>query len=628
MNEFNNYKLGQLGKIITGKTPKTHIIENYGEDYMFIGPTDLHKHFIINNSERHISEVGFKSIKNNTIEGLSILVGCIGWDLGNVALVNCKCATNQQINSITEIKEEFNPYYIYYWIKGKKEFLYKISNVTRTPMLNKSDFSNIIIQIPSLSTQNQVAKVLSDLDAKIEVNNKINAELEAMAKTLYDYWFVQFDFPDANGKPYKSSGGKMVYNKELKREIPEGWETHNLGDLGDFKNGVNYDPSKPGQIPCPIINVRNISASSYFLKNDDLDIIYLNESDVRKYAVHENSIIIARSGIPGATRLIADIKKNTLYCGFAIHYQLKDMNIKFPVFFYLKSIEQIVNQGSGGTILKNVNQATLNGLKVTFPISKSIVVSFNNRINPIFKKINLIQKENQKLSELRDWLLPMLMNGQVTVGEAKEQLGMVAEPEAVYEASTIDELFSELNFDFEIAAIVLLTKNHLGKSYGKKYIHKMFSNIEFLNTLPKYKEVPFIENGWGMFSPAIAKAIDNQKYICFDKTNSNYEVITCNLKHIKEVANWINNEENKEFVAQVEAMLTIYEKPLINKTMDRIELFNTVLQCIKVLETDSFDAIWNKMQHWKMMEEGYNTKADKFTPEETRLMIDLINGVR
>lgn len=308
------------------------------------------------------------------------------------------------------------------------------------PKLTKDNLNSIPLKIHNKIEQKQIAKVLSDLDAKIAINNKINQELEAMAKTLYDYWFVQFDFPAhlsgslSGAEGYKSSGGKMVFNDELKREIPEGWSCNLLGDLGNFKNGVNYDPSNPGEIACPIINVRNISKSSYFLKNEDLDIIYLRENDVRKYAVHKGSIIIARSGIPGATRLIADFEENTLYCGFAIHYELENLDQKIPVFFYLKSIEELIKNGSGGTILKNVNQATLNNLKIVLPKTEKIINSFNKKINPIFSEINLIQKENQKLSELRDWLLPMLMNGQVSITNkelpitnAKEQLGMVAE---------------------------------------------------------------------------------------------------------------------------------------------------------------------------------------------------------
>jgi type I restriction enzyme S subunit len=327
-----------------------------------------------------------------------------------------------------------NPKYLRYYTitKHYKEWVDNFSLGSTRGNINAQSFGECPIPLPNRTQQDFLVKVLSDLDAKIELNNKINAELEAMVKLIYDYWFVQFEFPvsaeqaasmgkpQLEGKPYKSSGGKMVWNDELKREVPEGWDVKNLGRIGNFKNGVNYDPSNPGEIACPIINVRNISSSRFFLKNEDLDIIYLRESDVRKYSVHSGSIIIARSGIPGATRLISDMAENTLYCGFAIHYELEDLNLKIPVFFFLKSIEQQIQSGSGGTILKNVNQATLNDLKITLPEDENIIKEFNNKIEPLFAKINLIQKENQKLAELRDWLLPMLMNGQVKVDKLRD----------------------------------------------------------------------------------------------------------------------------------------------------------------------------------------------------------------
>jgi len=326
-------------------------------------------------------------------------------------------------------KDTLNQVYLYYCIHNNRfeDFVFRIQTGSSVPHISKTQIEEFTIPYHVISVQKSIAKVLSDLDAKIELNNRINRELEAMAKTLYDYWFVQFDFPfdfaqgksDINGKPYKSSGGKMVWNEQLKREIPEGWEVKKLGDLGDFKNGVNYDPSNPGEIACPIINVRNISASSFFIKNEDLDIIYLRESDVRKYSVNAGSIIIARSGIPGATRMISDIAENTLYCGFAIHYSLNNLGFKIPVFFFLKSLEEHIQSGSGGTILKNVNQGTLNALKIVLPKEDSTVNKFNNLIEPIFGKITNVQKQNQHLTTLRDWLLPMLMNGQVTVGDSK-----------------------------------------------------------------------------------------------------------------------------------------------------------------------------------------------------------------
>jgi type I restriction enzyme, S subunit len=144
--------------------------------------------------------------------------------MGNVALCVDTCATNQRINSITNFNKEYNPYYIYYWLSTKKDYLFQIASVTRTPILNKSTFEEILVPMPELGVQNNIVSVLSAIDRKIQLNNRIIAELEEMAKTIYNYWFVQFDFPNAEGKPYRSSGGEMVWNEQLKREIPKGWE--------------------------------------------------------------------------------------------------------------------------------------------------------------------------------------------------------------------------------------------------------------------------------------------------------------------------------------------------------------------------------------------------------------------
>lgn len=407
-------KIGEIAKTGSGGTPLSSRREFYDNgEIPWINSGEVGQHSI-KKAEKFITPLGLSKSSATIFPPNSVLIALYGATAGRVSLLDMEATTNQAICGIYP-NVNFDSKFLKYYLDILYTYLVGVSTGSARDNLSQKGIQELKIPFPSLKIQNQIAKVLSDLDAKIEVNNKINAELEAMAKTIYDYWFVQFDFPDANGKPYKSSGGKMEYNKELKREIPEGWKVNMLGDLGNFKNGVNYDPSNPGKIPCPIINVRNISASSYFLKNEDLDIIYLNDSDVRKYSVNMDSIIIARSGIPGATRLIADFQPNTLYCGFAIHYQLSDTIVKFPIFFYLKSIERIIKEGSGGTILKNVNQTTLNGLKIVLPKSESLLNSFNKKINPLFKKINLIQKENQKLTEIRDWLLPMLMNGQVKV---------------------------------------------------------------------------------------------------------------------------------------------------------------------------------------------------------------------
>lgn len=372
---------------------------------MFIGPGDLHQNFIITESTKSISSKGFKSIKNNTIDGFSILVGCIGWDMGNVALVKQKCATNQQINSITEIKEEFNGYYVYYWLKNKKDYLFQIANVTRTPILNKSSFSEIEINIPEKSQQDKIARILSSLDAKIALNHQINAELEAMAKLLYDFWFVQFDFPDERGRPYKSSGGKMVYHEGLKREIPVGWEVKELSDIanitmGQSPAGSSYNDEGVGEV--------------FFQGSTDFSWRF---PKIRQYTTEPSRMarigdILLSVRAPVGTLNIAD---NSCCIGrglAALNSKEGYNSYLYYVMIYFKQIFD--HRNNSGTTFGAITKKDLFSLKLVVPNDNLL-----NRYDTIVSKYNELilnlHKQSQELIRLRDWLLPMLMNGQVNV---------------------------------------------------------------------------------------------------------------------------------------------------------------------------------------------------------------------
>jgi type I restriction enzyme, S subunit len=289
--------------------------------------------------------------------------------------------------------------------------------LTLRASLNEEIFSYLDLLLPDYDEQVKAGDLLFLLSQKIDCNKRINTELEAMAKTLYDYWFVQFDFPDANGKPYKSSGGKMVYNATLKREIPAGWEAKCFAELGSFKNGINYDPSVGGSSTARIVNVRNVSATSIFIKENDLDVLNLDQNDIDKYLVTSDSILIARSGIPGATRMMAHCPPNTIYCGFIISLKVANPDDKLFLFFRLKQIEQSLLSQSSGSILKNVSQDTLKEIRIAMPPDgvRSVIEAFNTALNPIFGKLNSNHQESQQLAQFRDWLLPLLMNGQVTI---------------------------------------------------------------------------------------------------------------------------------------------------------------------------------------------------------------------
>ena len=157
--------------------------------------------------------------------------------------------------------------------------------------LSNDTIGNIPVLLPSIDEQHTIGKVLADIDRKIELNKRINDNLEAMAKQLYDYWFVQFDFPNEEGKPYKSSGGAMVWNEKLKREIPSCFEVVNMGILCDFRNGINYSKDETGN-DYQIVNVRNISSSRILLDGEDFDVITVPTSKAENYVLKPNDIII------------------------------------------------------------------------------------------------------------------------------------------------------------------------------------------------------------------------------------------------------------------------------------------------------------------------------------------------
>ena len=286
--------------------------------------------------------------------------------------------------------------------------------MTLRASFNEAMFSYLEIMLPDFDTQKKIGDFLYSLEKKKQTNNQINQELEAMAKTLYDYWFVQFDFPDQNGNPYKSSGGKMVYHPELKREIPEGWGVEKLGDLAQFKNGINYEKTSSGSEKVKIINVRNISSSTIFINQTDLDEIFLENDKSTNFIVNEGMILITRSGIPGATRLVSELEAKTVYSGFIIASEVNDLIYKNLIFYYLKNVEEVLKNQSAGTIMKNISQSVLTDMVVSLP-PQNVLLKFNSIIDNLLEQMKNVQRQNQELTQLRDWLLPMLMNGQAKV---------------------------------------------------------------------------------------------------------------------------------------------------------------------------------------------------------------------
>ena len=304
--------------------------------------------------------------------------------------------------------------FLFYALKYNINNLLKQSNGTTYDSVTGDIVKDMDMIIPEDETTcKKISNLLYGIDSKIENNNGIISELESMSKTIYDYWFLQYEFPNEDGKPYKSNGGKMVYNKELKKEIPEGWTVENLSKLALFNNGINYDKDEIGDKEYKIINVRNITSSSLIINEAELDNIKLKKVQGEKYLVESNDILIARSGTPGAVRLLLSNPQDIIYCGFIIKCMPNNVEHRLLITYYLKMLEGSNATKTGGSIMQNVSQDTLKQVKICLP-TEPIISAFNNKISTILNKIQNLIQENQELINLRDYLLPLLMNGQVS----------------------------------------------------------------------------------------------------------------------------------------------------------------------------------------------------------------------
>lgn len=416
MNEFITVKLKDIGRIVTGKTPSSKEPESYGESYLFITPSDNFENKYIDKTIRSLSEYGKNVLNGKLLKENSVLVTCIGSAMGKVALNKFPAVTNQQINSI-EVKEAFSSDYIYYCLKNNYTlFRNAASGSTALPILNKTDFEELPIKIhKNLKNQQSIAAVLSALDKKIALNKQINARLEEMAKTLYDYWFVQFDFPDADGKPYKSSGGEMVFDETLKREIPKGWEVKSLGEIaltssGGTPTSTVQEYYKGGNIPW----VNSGELNNNFIVHTDNFITQTGMDNSSAKLVSEKSILLAMYGATaGKTSLISfKTTTNQAICSILP----KDMNYRVYIKSYLDNMYLYLVQLSSGSARDNLSQDKIKRLHLVIPES-GILEIFSNVTEDFYKKIENNLKQNYHLTQIRDFLLPMLMNGQVSVAE-------------------------------------------------------------------------------------------------------------------------------------------------------------------------------------------------------------------
>ena len=328
-------------------------------------------------------------------------------------------------------KNKVNPRYLSYYFKQNsfKKMMMNLAVGATMPSLNTKIMNSIELDLLPRENQDKIANILSAIDDKIQINNQINQELETIAKTLYDYWFVQFDFPDQNGKPYKSSGGKMVYHPELKREIPEGWGMTTFSSwISDNKTGDWGKETSEGNYKLEVDCIRGADINGLSGNGKiDMPTRFILEKNKNKLLTDFDIVIEISGGSPTqSTGRIVGISENVLnrfelplICSnFCKAVSLNEQETFYNFVYEWKNLYDngVLFSWEGKT--SGIKNLLFDSFVTNYHIAQppiDLMKQFFDYASSVDKKTQLLLKQNQELTQLRDWLLPMLMNGQVKV---------------------------------------------------------------------------------------------------------------------------------------------------------------------------------------------------------------------
>ena len=416
--ELKKIYISDIGKVVTGKTPRTSVGENYGGNIPFLTPSDDLSYKSAPKTTKTLTEQGLEEVKNCLLPPHSVCVSCIGSDLGKVVMTLEPTVTNQQFNSIIPNKN-FNADFVYYLMTlVGRELNYLSKTSTAVPIINKSSFSNYEVEVPNLETQEKIASILSSIDDKIELNRRINDNLEQQAQALFKSWFVDFE-------PFKD--GKFV-ESELGM-IPEGWRVGTFTDIIYSTFGGDWGKEiKEGNYTQKVFCIRGADIPDIKIGNrGNMPVRYILDKNYQSKLLKIGDLVIEISGgsPTQSTGRICRISlellnkyDNSVICTNFCR-AIKPILEYSPYIYYMW--EYLYKQGvmfsyeNGTTGIKNLD---INGLtqkeSVIIP-PQEIAVEFAKTVNCIYKKVQSNGIESETLSNFRDALLPKLMSGELKI---------------------------------------------------------------------------------------------------------------------------------------------------------------------------------------------------------------------
>ena len=384
MVKLKEYKLKDLGIIVTGKTPSSKNPEDWGNEMLFITPSDYKNyHKYANNSERKLSKIGINRLKNKILSPSSILVTCIGSDMGRVVMVKNAGVTNQQINSIMP-NNLVDADYLYYKLVNFHDVIKQLGlGGSAVPIINKSCFENIPIALPPLAEQKRIVSILSALDDKIELNRRINENLEEQAQALFKHWFVE------------------KKQDELVQGVASDFYDITIGKTPPRKEHQWFTKKKQD---VTWVSISDMGSSSVYI---DESSEHLTQEAVNKFnivLVPNNTVILSFKLTVGRVA----ISSGQLTTNEAIaHFKTSNEELVEYTYLYLKNYN-FERLGSTSSIATAINSKIIKTMPWIMPDATTIH-DFHIKLNPIFKAIKNKVMENKQLMKLRDALLPYLL---------------------------------------------------------------------------------------------------------------------------------------------------------------------------------------------------------------------------
>ena len=414
-SEWKETTLGHLGRVVTGKTPLTAVKGNFGGHIPFVTPSDMGGRKSISSTARFLTHAGAASVKGSVIPAGSVMVSCIGSDMGKVVIAGRDCVTNQQINSIV-VDDRFNSEFVYYSLSTRKsEIRHQAAGGSAVPILNKSDFSWPEITLPPLSEQKRIAHILGTLDDKIELNRRMNGTLEAIVQTLFRNWFVDFNPVRRNAegespRPQDSLFPDSFEDSEL-GEVPKGWRCTPIEDVCDI-NG--WTLSKKDDLPTleyveiSEVNRGDIANISNYSRGEE-------PSRARRRLRHGDTVLSTVRPDRGSYFLALDPPDNRVAStGFVVLTPTKAPWSYLHAAMIQPNVFEHLGHVADGGAYPAVRPEIVGAWKVAVPDSSKILHAFHRTCAPLFEKAEANRIQSRTLGNLRDTLLPKLLSGEVS----------------------------------------------------------------------------------------------------------------------------------------------------------------------------------------------------------------------